>query len=117
MQNLCYFLRKKTVFVKIYELCREIRFVVIYALLCGEKFIQKILCGEEMTNMTSAVLHGLFSTDPNLCAIVTERKLRGGVVEVKEREAGAPISGNSGQLEAACECITRPNNFARSHSL
>ena len=32
---------KKSVFFKIYELCREIRFVVIYALLCGEKFIQK----------------------------------------------------------------------------
>jgi len=33
---------KKISFVKIYQLCREIRFVVIYALLCGEKFIQKI---------------------------------------------------------------------------
>ena len=32
----------KISFVKIYALCREIRFVVIYALLCGEKFIQKI---------------------------------------------------------------------------
>ena len=31
----------KISFVKIYALCREIRFVVIYALLCGEKFIQK----------------------------------------------------------------------------
>ena len=32
---------KKISFVKIYQLCREIRFVEIYALLCGEKFIQK----------------------------------------------------------------------------
>ena len=31
---------KKISFVK-NELCREIRFVVIYALLCGEKFVQK----------------------------------------------------------------------------
>ena len=40
MQNLCYFLEKIS-FVKIYALCREIHFVAIYALLCGEKFIQK----------------------------------------------------------------------------
>ena len=40
MQNLCYFLEKIS-FVKIYSLCREIHFVAIYALLCGEKFIQK----------------------------------------------------------------------------
>ena len=32
----------KISFVKIYALCREIRFVVIYELLCGEKFIQKL---------------------------------------------------------------------------
>ena len=40
MQNLCYFLEKNS-FLKIYALCREIHFVAIYALLCGEKFIQK----------------------------------------------------------------------------
>jgi len=31
----------KNQFVKIYALCHEIHFVAIYALLCGEKFIQK----------------------------------------------------------------------------
>ena len=41
MQNLCYFIEKIS-FVKIYALCRDIHFVAIYALLCGEKFIQQI---------------------------------------------------------------------------
>ena len=44
---------KKSVFFKIYELCREIRFVVIYALLCGEKFVQKFSMWRKMTNMRS----------------------------------------------------------------
>ena len=59
----------------------------------------------------------LFSTAANLYMIVTERKLWGLAGGVKEREAGAPISCNSRQLWADSECITRPNNFARSHSL
>ena len=51
MQNLCF--SWKICFVKIYALCHEIRFVVIYARLCGEKIIQNFLCGEKMTNIRS----------------------------------------------------------------
>ena len=39
-ENLCY-IGCKISFVTIYALCREMCFVAIYALLCGEKFIQK----------------------------------------------------------------------------
>ena len=42
MQNICHFLEKKINFVKMYSLCREIHFVAIHGLLCGEKFIQKL---------------------------------------------------------------------------
>ena len=50
MQNLWYFLEKIS-FVKIYALSRKIRFVVIYALLCGENLSKNFLCGEKMTNI------------------------------------------------------------------
>ena len=40
MQNLCYFVIK-SVFLQSTQFCREICRVVIYALLCGEKFIKK----------------------------------------------------------------------------
>ena len=43
----------KISFVTIYALCREICFVAICALLCGEKFIQKNPSGEKITNMRS----------------------------------------------------------------
>ena len=49
MQNLCHFVS----FLQFTYLCREICLVVIYALLCGEFFLENCISGEKMTNMRS----------------------------------------------------------------
>jgi len=74
--KICAIFFKKISFVKIYQLCCEIRFVVIYALLCGEKFIQKISMWRKMTNMRSELLYFLYFREDSLAPAYANRFLR-----------------------------------------